>query len=256
MVKLETFLEAAYRKYNKREFVSHDPLVFLYDHPDKKEREIVGLIASSLAYGRVSQILRSVETVLAPLGKSPYDAVLKNDPEFFKGTYSGFRHRFTCNEDITGLILSIKRTLEQYGSLEALFYDGFKKNCSMLEAQHNFTTSLNNGKGSYLLPSPQKGSACKRLNLFLRWMVRKDEVDPGGWDKIPTSSLIIPLDTHMLRVSKELKLTSRKQGDLKTALEITAALKKIEPDDPVKYDFALTRPGILKSCKLGGTVGT
>jgi uncharacterized protein (TIGR02757 family) len=95
-----------------------------------------------------------------------------------------------------------------------------------------------------LLPSPDKGSACKRLNLFLRWMVRKDDVDPGGWDHVPAAKLIIPLDTHMHRIGLMLHLTERKQADIKTAIEITHAFRSIAPDDPVRYDFALTRLGI------------
>ncbi len=244
-MKLENFLEHIYRQYNKKEFVSHDPLTFLYDYPNKRDREIVALISSALAYGRVAQILKSVESVLKPLGQNPHNFINGADEQFFADEYNCFKHRFTCGVDIAGLLISVKKALLEYGSLENLFYHGMKTSSNMIEAQHNFTNYLNSGKGSYLLPTPKKGSACKRLNLFLRWMVRSDEVDPGGWDKISPEHLIVPLDTHMLKVSQELKLTSRKQGDLKTALEITEAFKKINRSDPVKYDFALTRPGIL-----------
>jgi uncharacterized protein (TIGR02757 family) len=244
MVKLKFFLKNIYEQYNKQEFVYHDPLIFLYDYPDKNDREIVALISSSLAYGRVAQILKSVESVLKPLGQNPHRFIMEADNSFFKEEYTCFKHRFTCGVDVAALLISIKKALKEYGNLENLFYSGLRKS-DILESQHNFTNYLNSGNRSYLLPTPKKGSACKRLNLFLRWMVRRDEVDPGGWDKISPELLIIPLDTHMLKVSQELKLTSRKQGDLKTALEITEAFRKINRSDPVKYDFALTRPGIL-----------
>ncbi len=245
MEQLKSIFEALYAKYNRREFVSYDPLIFLYDYPDKKDREIVALISSSLAYGRVAQILKSVESVIKPLGMNPHQFIMGASPEFFKKEFSCFKHRFTCSKEITALLLSIKRALKQHGSLEELFCKSIKKSCSMIEAQHSFTKYLNDGKESYLLPTPQKGSACKRLNLFLRWMVRKDEVDPGGWDKIPVSSLIVPLDTHMLKVAQKFDLTLRKHANLKTALEVTDSFKRINPEDPVKYDFAVTRPGIL-----------
>ncbi|MCD6487215.1 MAG: TIGR02757 family protein, partial [Syntrophobacterales bacterium] len=107
-----------------------------------------------------------------------------------------------------------------------------------------------NYRGNSLLPSPAKGSACKRLNLFLRWMVRHDDVDPGGWDDISSSKLIIPLDTHMHRICLALGITKRKQADMKTALEITRSFQVMAPHDPVRYDFALTRLGIRKDTDI------
>ncbi|MFC1474950.1 TIGR02757 family protein, partial [bacterium] len=100
-------------------------------------------------------------------------------------------------------------------------------------------------RSCYLTPAPRRGSACKRMNLFLRWMVRRDDVDPGPWTDVPASKLVVPLDTHMHRISSGMGLTSRKQADLKTAIEITDAFRAISPEDPVRYDFALTRLGIL-----------
>jgi len=105
------------------------------------------------------------------------------------------------------------------------------------------TDNENNNPG-HLLPLPRLGSACKRLNLFLRWMIRKDDVDPGGWENIPLSKLIIPLDTHMHKIGILTGLTSRKQANMRTAFEITDGFKKLVPEDPVKYDFSLTRIGI------------
>ena len=112
---------------------------------------------------------------------------------------------------------------------------------------HAFVKRLNaftSGKRKHVLACPDKGSACKRLNLFLRWMVREDNVDPGGWNQVPASMLIIPLDTHMHRIGHSFQLTSRKQADMRTALEITKAFREMSPQDPVRYDFSLTRLGI------------
>jgi uncharacterized protein (TIGR02757 family) len=134
-----------------------------------------------------------------------------------------------------------------FGSLYECFLTGFSAdNENVIPAMTYFSRQLITGqnKPGHLVALPEKGSACKRMNLFLRWMARKDRVDPGGWNGIPLSKLIIPLDTHMHRISLALNLTKRKQANMAAALEITSGFKKIVPDDPVKYDFALTRFGI------------
>jgi hypothetical protein len=141
----------------------------------------------------------------------------------------------------------IKNVIVRFGSLHECFLAGFSEDDeNIIPAMTFFSTQLTDGrnKPGHLVALPEKGSACKRMNLFLRWMVRKDRVDPGGWNGIPLSKLIIPLDTHMHRISLSFKLTKRIQANMRTALEITSGYKKIVPDDPVKYDFALTRFGI------------
>ncbi|MEW5909317.1 MAG: TIGR02757 family protein, partial [Thermodesulfobacteriota bacterium] len=134
------------------------------------------------------------------------------------------------------------------GSLYRLFLSGMKKeDKTILDPLNRFSFRLmeaSNFKTGHLIALPERGSPCKRMNLFLRWMVRKDEIDPGGWDEIPPSKLIVPLDTHLHSVSIALGLTCRKQANLKTALEITNRFKTISPEDPVRYDFSLTRFGI------------
>ncbi|MBW2647098.1 MAG: TIGR02757 family protein, partial [Deltaproteobacteria bacterium] len=138
--------------------------------------------------------------------------------------------------------------IERYESLHACFTAYLDENDdTVFPALSGFVKELTtgtNGRRNSLLPSPMLGSACKRLHLFLRWMVRQDDVDPGGWDTVSTSKLVIPLDTHMHRICLALRLTQRKQADMRTAAEITAAFRTITPEDPVKYDFALTRLGI------------
>ncbi len=240
-------LESLYNQYNKREFVHPDPLEFLYDYPDVKDREIVGLIASSLAYGQVLQILKSVKTVLSKFSDSPFIILRRSSEKKLKKLFCDFKHRFTTGDEMSWFLSNISKIIREYGSL----FNCFKKGCSFDEDNYSgalskFAYKISGGcsKNMSLLASPADGSACKRLNLFLRWMIRKDEVDPGGWDGLNPSGLIVPLDVHMFRISGLVGFTKRKQPDIKTAIEITDFFKNINPQDPVKYDFSITRLGI------------
>ncbi|MDR3237656.1 MAG: TIGR02757 family protein [Spirochaetia bacterium] len=240
-------LDSVYNSYNKRELVSPDPLEFLFAYKHKKDREIAGLIAASLAYGRVAQILKSVSSVLSPMGASPYSFIDSHAKKDFKKIFSGFKHRFTTDSELADFLHGIKITLSEYGSLEACFDDGYKNTHETVhEALTGFAAKLKKPSGSNkssLLPDPALKSACKRLHLFLRWMIRSDEVDPGGWKNSYTPKLIVPLDTHMYHFGKFYGFTSRAGADILTALEITSGFRRLCPDDPVKYDFALTRFG-------------
>jgi len=241
-------LEELYSRYNRREFVHPDPLEFLYDYEDPHDREIVALVASSLAYGRVAQIIRSVRRVLARLGRTPRRFLRDASPNALRRQLAGFRHRFSTGDDLAALLAGAKTAIERHGSLGASFAAGLdRRDETVLPALRAFAGQLDaaaGGRCNHLLPDPQKGSACKRLNLFLRWLARNDEVDPGGWDAVPTAKLLVPLDTHMHRIGRALGCTKRKAADIRTAMEITAAFARISPDDPVRYDFALTRPAI------------
>ncbi|MBW2029862.1 MAG: TIGR02757 family protein [Deltaproteobacteria bacterium] len=237
--------------YHHRCFVDPDPLLFLYEYDHIRDREIAGMVASSLAYGRVAQIMRSVSAILGPMGKSPFEFLMNSTPAGLGETYKAFRHRFTTGEEMASMLYGVKLVLERYGSLQECFLEGLKEidDHTVLHALSRFVMKIKEAgrlSRNSLLPSPDKGSACKRLNLFMRWMVRKDQVDPGGWDRVPASMLIIPLDTHMYRIGRRLGLTSRKQAGMLAALEITDAFRRICPEDPVRYDFALTRLGIRK----------
>lgn len=243
-------LEELYRFYNRREFVTPDPLQFLYGYQDLREREVVGLIASSLAYGRVAQILKSVSSILDQMNPSPLSSLLNTSRKSLFATFARFKHRFTTGEELAQMLWATRCTIDRFGSLQACFAACSNDEDTILPALSKFVKELKavlpKGKKNSLLPSPDGGSACKRLNLFLRWMVRRDEVDPGGWTKVPEAKLIIPLDTHMHRICLLLNLTGRKQADMRTAIEITHAFRRIVPEDPVRYDFALTRLGIRK----------
>ena len=246
-------------------FLYSDPLKYLHLYEKSEDQEIVGMIASSLAYGRVERIFMSVESVLAIMGESPSDYVRKFDPSLDSARFDGFIHRFNKGEDVACLIWFMKQVLSDYGSIGALFETLFRRTDRDIEsALTAFVAKILSLDSSpfyggvqlppkagvrYFLPSPENGSACKRLCLYLRWMVRKDEgLDLGIWNFIPTDKLVIPIDTHISRLSKQLGLTTLKSPGWKMALEISDNLKKLDPDDPLKYDFALCRLGILDLC--------
>ena len=245
-------LEELYEKYNNRESIHPDPVEFLYDYDDIADREIAGLIAASLAYGKVTQILKSVSLILKFMGPEPSKFLRNTTFESIKKVSADFKHRFTTSEELAIFLFNIKKILEEYGSINACFIENYNREKEMVPALLNFARKLRAGECqcyNSLVPLPAGKCAYKRLNLYLRWMIRKDNVDPGGWEKIPASKLIIPLDTHMHRIALSFQLTMRKQADLNTALEVTEAFKKYSPNDPVKYDFALTRSGIQANNK-------
>lgn len=252
-------LERLYALYNRREYVHPDPLEFLYRYHNPHDREIVGLISSSLAYGQVAQILKSVQLVLKRM-TSPRGFIMQSTLKSLRRALAQFRHRFTSGRELADMLFGTRRIIDRYGSLNQCFREGMgKRDESVIPALSAFVAKMNEASGvqlDHLLPSPDNGSACKRLNLFLRWMVRRDDVDPGGWKGISPSKLIVPLDTHMHKISLTLSLTRRKQGDMRTALEITQAFKRFAPQDPAKYDFALTRLGIRNDVDLDAFLGS
>jgi uncharacterized protein (TIGR02757 family) len=243
-------MERLYRVLHRREFVREDPVSFLYRHQDLRDREVVGLVASSLAYGRVKQIQTSVSAALERLGPRPADTLAATSPRALSRSFEGFRHRFTTGGELADLLLGVRKLHAEHGTLGARLTALLgAEDETVVPALTLLVRELGASMASResgLLPCPERGSACKRLHLLLRWMVRRDEVDPGGWDAIPRSKLVVPLDTHMHRISLAFGFTRRRQADLRTAIEITRALGRFDPGDPVKYDFAITRLGILK----------
>ncbi len=240
-------LENLYRRYNRDPYVHPDPIEFLYLYGDIKDREIAGLIASSLAYGRVNQILKSVSYVLNRMTPTPYMFLKDSTHTSMCKTFKNFTHRFARGDHLAGLLQGAKNVIDQYGSLNDCFLRAISDDDkTVIPALNFFSVALTakNYNPGHLIALPQRGSACKRMNLFLRWMVRKDDVDPGGWQGVALSKLIIPLDTHMHKIGLKLGFTKKRQANMRTALEITSGFKQISPDDPVKYDFVLTRFGI------------
>ncbi len=257
--RIKNILEGLYAKYNRHELISPDPLQFVYRYPERGDREIAAFLASALAYGRVHQIEKSLDRLFEYMGASPSKFVREFDgPK--RARLKGFKHRFTTGDDISDLLELLRDVLNQSGSLEAYFLQGYdagdtnvipalSKFCDSLCAAHAKERRGRVGGGlNYLLASPARNSACKRLNLFLRWMVRDDDVDTGLWKSIDKAKLIVPVDVHMGRLCKILGLYNRKTVSLSTALEITEGFARIEPTDPAKYDFALSRLGIVEDC--------
>lgn len=244
---LAPVFETIYKQFNKRHYVHPDPLEFLYNYKTTRDREIAGLIASSLAYGRVQQILKSVSRVLDPMGVSPFEFLMGSDMPDITSIYSDFRHRFTTGSEVAHLLKGLKVLLCDFESIENFLYlrsQGEETLTKPLDELVCFLEEKGGLEKSSLLTRPSRGSACKRHFLFLKWMTREDDVDPGGWQKITPDKLIMPVDTHIFSIATQLGMTSRKQANLKTAMEITASFRTIAPMDPTKYDFVLTRFGI------------
>ena len=251
-------LENLYRRYNRDQYVHPDPVEFLHLYQDIKDREIVGLIASSLAYGRVKQILKSVSYILSRMTPSPYLFLKESTHTSMRRTFKNFTHRFARGDHLAGLLQGAKNVLDQYGSLNDCFLQAISDDDGTVIPALDFFSMALTGKDcapGHLIALPQRGSACKRMNLFLRWMVRKDDVDPGGWNGVDLSKLIIPLDTHMHKIGLKLGFTKSRQANMRTALEITSGFRQIDPKDPVKYDFVLTRFGIRSDMRMDDTFG-
>ncbi|MBM4147819.1 MAG: TIGR02757 family protein [Lentisphaerae bacterium] len=235
-------LERLYLAYNKRRYVSPDPLQFLYNYKEPADREVVGLVAASLAYGRVAQILRSVDNALTRLDGKPHLTLISSSPRELERRAAGFRHRFTSDSDLASLFKGIRSVLLAHGSLKSCFLAGLaEKDKTVIPALERFRARFD-CPAAHVLPSA--AGAGKRLHLFLRWMVRHDDVDPGGWEEAGAHRLLIPLDTHMSQFGREFHLTRMKTSGRKMAEQITDGFRAIRPDDPVRYDFVITRFGI------------
>ncbi len=260
---LESYLEDVYRRYHGADRLARDPLLFLHRYSRPEDIEIAGLFAALLAYGRVDGILASVGRVLDALGKSPAASVRHFRVERDAVRFRGFVHRWSRAEDIVALIVILQRVLARDGSVEALFLRAYTPAApaAMRDALSGFVREMRalaprgaaaatRPRGlAFLLPDPASGSACKRLNLYLRWMARRDDaLDRGVWRSVSPADLIMPLDTHVARISRNLGLSSRKTADWKMAEEVTASLRAFAPHDPTRYDFALCRLGILEAC--------
>ncbi len=254
MMLLRDKLDYVYSEYNRREYVDPDPLLFLYNYSEKKDIEIAGFIASCLAYGRVEQIMKTVNSVLNVLNPSPFEYLTTRSKASIARDFRGFSYRFTKDIHLINFLWGIKDVINCFSSIENCFCVGWSSNddtlVSGLAFLYDWIAKRYDLVSGHLFADPRKKSACKRSHLFLRWMVRKDDVDLGIWEKPLTSQLIVPLDTHMYKTGVILGFTRRKSKDFKTALEITKGFRNIYRKDPVKYDFCLTRFGIRRSLDI------
>ncbi len=248
-------LEKLYDRYNRRVCVPPDPLQFVYRYTERRDMEIAAFLASALAYGRVRQIERSLTQLFDRMDNVPYYFTSHFDSST-RAKLCSFKHRFTTGDDVSDLLTLFRRVFDDYGSLESFFALGYHhEDATVLPVLSRFCDSLCQMHGeqvsaglNYLLANPSRGSASKRLNLFLRWLVRRDEVDLGLWTGVDRAKLIVPMDVHMGRLCRILGLHDDKTISLSTALKVTQAFARMNPEDPVKYDFALSRLGILEDC--------
>jgi uncharacterized protein (TIGR02757 family) len=264
---LKHHLDHLYRTFD-RSWLSPDPLEVPHRYTDPDDREIVAFYSSGLAYGRVDGILRSLARLTELMGDHPARFVRDFDFARDRHRFRGFVHRFHGPREMALLTEILRRTLEDYGNLGASFAQGIDAGdddigpgLSRFCERMAETGGLPKGPGvrnGRLVPgspvrlffsSPANGSACKRLNLFLRWMVRRTGgIDLGLWPQVSPAQLVIPLDTHVARIARYIGLASRTTPDWKMALEVTHSLRRFDPEDPVKYDFAICRLGILDYC--------
>jgi uncharacterized protein (TIGR02757 family) len=251
---LEETLESLYETYNRPEWISPDPVECVRPYENPLDREIAGLVASGLAYGRVRQIMKSVRKVLGEMGTSPRVYLERSSRSSLERDFSSFRHRFTPAEDLVSLLTGILELCRIHGSLENAFLAGGPAGENYIPNLETFLRELGEASGAggknSLLCLPSGGSACKRHWLFLKWMVRSDAVDPGGWGRCDPARILIPLDTHMYRIGRALGFTRRKTADLKAALEVTRGFSALVPEDPARYDFVLTRFGIRDDLRV------
>jgi uncharacterized protein (TIGR02757 family) len=261
-------LEALYSDYNRVDSAS-DPVHKVRSFTDPADREVAGFCAAALAFGRVASVLNSIDTLFALIGPRPAQFVRTFEPERASRDMRAMVHRWIRGDDVVALLWILRQMLEQSGSLEQYFLEGFTgAHEDVGPALDTFSTralALDNRRAygrkprrpgvCYFFPRPSAGSACKRLNLYLRWMSRADEVDLGVWPRLPPSKLIVPLDTHVIRLGRCLRLTTYTSPGWRMAADITASLRKLNPEDPVRFDFSLCHVGMMNACGYGRKQG-
>lgn len=251
------------RDWNAR--IGFDPVEFPRRYQNPRDVEVAGLISAGLAYGRADLFKPKIEQILTQLGPKPAERLAQWKVGDAAKALRGFVYRFNLPADLAVLLLGIGGVLRERGSLEQLFLDGLEASGGWHGALAHFTAGVRSqaprgeirkrlgperGLG-HLLPHPLGAGAAKRLNLYLRWMVRgPDAIDMGAWKKVKPEQLLIPLDTHVARISKLLGLTARNDLSWRTAVEVTAGLRLLDANDPTRYDFALCHYGMSGVCPV------
>src|SRR6478735_5019396 len=266
--RMRASLERLYGDYNREDSAS-DPIHRVRPYRAAADREIAGFCAAALAFGRVASVLNSIDTLFRIMGPHPAAFVRTFDPTAPHPELRAMVHRWTRGEDIAALLWVLRLMLEQSGSIERFFAKGLDPDAEDVGAALDrfstralaFDVSPAYGRipkrpgVCYFFPRPSAGSACKRLNLYLRWMVRADEVDLGVWTRVPRAKLIVPLDTHVIRLGRCLRLTRYVSPGWKMAADITRSLRRLDPDDPVRFDFSLCHVGMMNACGFGRKQG-
>ena len=269
---LKTTLDRLYTGFNYPDSAT-DPIQIVrrFERPD--DREVVGFIAAALAFGRVASVLQSIERLLAITGDHPAEYVRRFNPRRATRAFAPLVHRWIGGPDLVALLWIVRQMIDRAGSIEGFFLlgddpsapditsalDSFSTRALALDGPAEAGHYVRSGPVArqapgvcYFFPRPSAGSACKRLNLFLRWMVRRDALDLGVWSRVTPARLVVPLDTHVIRVGRCLQLTRYTSPGWPMARDITRTLRRLDPDDPVRYDFAICHLGMMKACGFNG----
>ncbi|HEY7498030.1 MAG TPA: TIGR02757 family protein [Vicinamibacterales bacterium] len=265
---LKKTLASLYADFNREDSAS-DPVHRVRPFAAAADREVAGFCAASLAFGRVASVLNSIDTLFEILGPHPADYVRRFDPSDAHPELRAMVHRWTRGVDLAALLWILRQMIERSGSIEAFFLEGdsidapdlsgaldsFSTRALALDIRRAYGRVPRRPGVCYFFPRPSAGSACKRLNLFLRWMVRRDEIDLGVWTRVPPSRLIVPLDTHVIRLGRCLRLTRYVSPGWKMAADITASLRRLDPIDPIRFDFSICHVGMMNACGFGRKQG-
>jgi uncharacterized protein (TIGR02757 family) len=258
-------LDALYHGFNHSASFN-DPIELVRPYRTPEDREVAGFIASALAFGNVAAVMRSVRDALARLGSSPAAFVRGFEPERDASAFDTFVHRWTRGRDLAALVWVLRGMMEQERSIEGFFAAGddpawpdvtgglesFSRRAMTLDLTRVYGRARRGRTGvAYFFSRPSSGGACKRLNLYLRWMVRRDHVDLGVWSRVTPARLVVPLDTHVIRLGQCLRLTRYRSPGWRMASDITASLRRLDPADPVRFDFSLCHVGMMSSCGFG-----
>jgi uncharacterized protein (TIGR02757 family) len=261
---LRSALDTLYLTFNADHVVT-DPIWIVHRYEPPADREVVAFIAAALAFGRVQSVLNSIDGMLQVMGPSPAAFVHAFEPARDRRRFDHLVHRWTKGIDMAALVWVMHQMIRDFGSIEGFFAAGLPAEAvDVGEGLQSFSTRAlaldqtavygrakpKPGVG-YFFSRPSSGGACKRLNLFLRWMVRRDQVDLGVWTRVRPSQLIVPLDTHVIRVGQCLRLTKLKSPGWRMAADITTALRALDPVDPVKFDFSICHLGMMNACGFG-----
>jgi uncharacterized protein (TIGR02757 family) len=262
-----TLILEAYRRYHAARFIHPDPLEIVLEYEEPADREVAALICASLALGRVASVLSACRQALGRLGGSgeamqPHSGAPARAPQTgrlsnvvaeaslgeLRERFDGFVYRFFGREEMAHFLFAVGEVIRRRGSLEAGFLEHVSpREETVLGALGGFSRELSayaGGIHGLLLAQVDRGSAAKRWHLFLRWLVRHDCIDPGGWHRVSPSRLVVPMDTHMHRICRRLGILSRKSADGRAAIEATRFFRSMAPADPARFDFSLTRLGI------------
>ncbi len=230
-------------QYETKDFIKDDPIRFPNRFANKKDIEIAGFIASLVAYGRRDVFIKKLDELFAIAQNEPLNFILNFESEIL----GDFNYRFGKSEDFAQIFSAMKNLYSKDGGLEDLFKYGYENNDNMFipVCDYFYSNIKEETQGfKFMIPNPRNGGAMKRMCMYLRWMIRKGPVDFGIWDFMPTSDLLIPLDVHVARISREMGLLKRTSNDFKAVLELTENLKRFDPQDPTKYDFAMFGYGV------------